>query len=306
MELKSVRIFVMAAKYLNFSKVAETLFLSQSSISKYISSLENELGDKLLIRDTKNVVLTEFGQAFLPHAIAMLDQEEQALDFVHHYKSKGNSQTIRLGVGSSLMSSPPDLLLFRIIRSINKFYEQVPGIHIKMRFCPDQEIRNQVADRRLDMAIVTSNSSQIVSQIGSDMGYAILDRADDYLLYPSLAGSFSSLEELLPRIDTMIYSHDPVPQSVTSELIQKSKIAPALYPCENWSELFISVLDGKGCGVIPETLLPLANECGIRHFPLKELDISSSVYLIWDRERQDEPLLRMAEILTGQFTGVRE
>lgn len=44
MELKSVRIFVMAAKYLNFSKVAETLFLSQSSISKYISSLENELG----------------------------------------------------------------------------------------------------------------------------------------------------------------------------------------------------------------------------------------------------------------------
>ena len=156
------------------------------------------------------------------------------------------------------------------------------------------------------MAIVMSNSSQIASQIGSDMGYSLLERSDNYLLYPALAGSFSSLEELLPRIDTMIYSHDPVPQSITSELIQKCRIAPALYPCENWSELFISVLDGKGCGMIPETLLPLANECGIRHFPLKELDISSSVYLIWDRERQDEPLLQMAEILTGQFTGVRE
>jgi DNA-binding transcriptional LysR family regulator len=302
MDLKSVRIFVMAAKYLNFSKVAETLFLSQSSISKYISSLENELGDKLLIRDTKNVVLTEFGQAFLPHAIAMLDQEEQALDFVHHYKSKGNSQTVRLGVGSALMSSPPNLLLFRVIHSINKFYERVPGIHIKMRFCPDQEIRSQVADRRLDMAIVMSNSSQIASQIGSGMGYSILERSDNYLLYPALAGSFSSLEELLPHIDTMIYSHDPVPQSITSELIQKCRIAPALYPCENWSELFISVLDGKGCGVIPEALLPLANECGIRHFSLKDLNISSTVCLIWDRERQDEPLLQMAEILTEQFT----
>ena len=306
MDLKSVRIFVMAAKYLNFSKVAEALFLSQSSISKYISSLENELGDKLLIRDTKNVVLTEFGRVFLPHAIAMLDQEEQALDFVHHYKSKGNSQTVQLGIGSALMSSPPNLLLFRVIRGINKFYERVPGIHIKTRFCPDQEIRNQVTGRRLDMAIVTSNSSQIASQIGPDTGYSILDRSDNYLLYPALAGNFSSLEELLPHIDTMIYSHDPVPLSITSELIQKCRIAPALYPCENWSELFISVLDGKGCGVIPEALLPLANECGIRHFSLKDLNISSSVCLIWDRGQQDEPLLQMAEILTEQFIDAEE
>lgn len=306
MELKSIRIFVLTAKYLNFSKVAETLFLSQSSVSKYISSLENELGSKLLIRDTKNVVLTEFGQAFLPHAAALLEQEERAQDFVHHYKSKGNSHTVRLGIDSALMSSPPTLLLFRVIRSINYFYENVQGVHVKVKFCPDNEIRSQLADDRLDLAIMTSNSSQINSQLYPGMGYALLDQSDNYLLYPAMAGSFSSLEELLPHIDTLIYSHDPVPQSITSEMIQKCRITPTLYPCENWSELFVFILDGKGCGMIPETLLPLANECGIPYFPLKKLSISSAVYLLWDRERQDDPLLELAQILKDNFAGLGE
>lgn len=302
MELRSVRVFVLAAKYLNFSKVAEMLFLSQSSISKYISALEGELGNKLLIRDTKNVVLTEFGQAFLPYAIELLEQEEQALDFVHHYKTKRIDNTLKVGVGRALMSSPPNLLLFRMIQSINQFYQREPGIHVKLKFYPDHEIRDQIYNRRLDLAIVPINNSQMDGRTYPDMGYVQLDCSDNYLLYPALAGTFPSLEELLPHVDTLIYSHDPVPQSITAELIQKCKINPLLCPCENWSELFIDILDGKGCGVIPEALLPLAEECGFKYFSLKELNITSSVYAIWDNQRQQDTIQALAQILINYFS----
>ena len=83
MDLKNIHVFVQTAKYLNFSRVAETLFPSQSSISKYISALEDEVGEKLLLRDTKCVRLTEFGLRFLPYAEHILAEEERALQFIH-------------------------------------------------------------------------------------------------------------------------------------------------------------------------------------------------------------------------------
>ena len=56
MELKHVKIFVLAANLLNFTKVAEFSFLSQSSVTKYIQCLEEELGGKLFLRgDCRNL-----------------------------------------------------------------------------------------------------------------------------------------------------------------------------------------------------------------------------------------------------------
>ena len=74
MELRHVKIFVLAAEYQNFSKVAEFAFISQSSVSKYIQILEDELGGALFVRDGRHTELSEFGRAFLPHAISILEK----------------------------------------------------------------------------------------------------------------------------------------------------------------------------------------------------------------------------------------
>jgi DNA-binding transcriptional LysR family regulator len=302
MELKSIRIFVLTAKYRNFSRVAETLFLSQSSISKYISALEADLGQQLLIRNTKSVMLTEFGRDFLPYAEKLLEQEENTLDFVHHYASGRVSNTIHMAVDSALMASPPDLLLFRLIRSVNQFYALEPGVHVKLKFYPEAEIRDMLGDQSVDLAVIVVNHGQISEHAYPDMNIALLDHCYNALLYPSLSGVYSTLEELLPHIDTLIYAGDPVPQSITSEFMLKCKISATLQPCENWSELFLNVLDGKGCGIVPETLLPLADECGIRYFKLQELNIVSSVCTVWNRAHQDDAVVKLSQVLRSQFS----
>jgi len=54
--------FLELARQLSFSRAAEKLFISQSSLSKHISVLEDELGVKLVDRTTRSVTLTTAGR----------------------------------------------------------------------------------------------------------------------------------------------------------------------------------------------------------------------------------------------------
>ena len=68
MDLVLFYYFSMLAKYRNFSVAADEVYLSQSSLSKRIKSLEDKLGVELFIRGPRSVELTRAGEALLPYA----------------------------------------------------------------------------------------------------------------------------------------------------------------------------------------------------------------------------------------------
>ena len=57
-----VKCFLAAAESLNFTKDAESMFVSQSVFSRQISAMENELEKKLFYRGNKSVLLTPVGE----------------------------------------------------------------------------------------------------------------------------------------------------------------------------------------------------------------------------------------------------
>ena len=69
----------------SFSRAAQTLFISQSALSKSIHSLEVELEEELFIRTTEGAVPTEFGRAFLAEA-------EQTLQHVSRMKEMASAK----------------------------------------------------------------------------------------------------------------------------------------------------------------------------------------------------------------------
>ena len=65
MELRHVRNFVALAASLNFTRAAERVHVTQSTLSHQIKQLEEELGKQLFNRIGKRVTLTEEGESFL-------------------------------------------------------------------------------------------------------------------------------------------------------------------------------------------------------------------------------------------------
>lgn len=59
-----IKCFLTAVKYMNFSKAAAELYITQPSFSRHISNLETELGTQLFDRSGKSVALTEAGKSY--------------------------------------------------------------------------------------------------------------------------------------------------------------------------------------------------------------------------------------------------
>ena len=82
MEFKHLKIFVTVAKHRSFSKASEELGLSQSSISKYIKALEEEMEVELITRSKKQIALTPAGEVFLAEAEHIISIPPTLPDFI--------------------------------------------------------------------------------------------------------------------------------------------------------------------------------------------------------------------------------
>jgi DNA-binding transcriptional LysR family regulator len=78
-DLDAVRTFVAAVDAGRFQDAAGTLSITQQAVSKRIAGLEKNLGVRLFTRTARGARLTIDGQAFLPHARALLQAEERAI-----------------------------------------------------------------------------------------------------------------------------------------------------------------------------------------------------------------------------------
>ena len=103
METQYLKEAMVLMETLSFSEAANRLFISQSSLSKHIRVLEEELGVSLFYRDRRHVEPTKYGVAILPaaHTIA---QAEQSI--ARTIKSISDNNLITVGVSPSMSNDP--------------------------------------------------------------------------------------------------------------------------------------------------------------------------------------------------------
>lgn len=98
MTTNQIMYFLAVVKYKTFTQAAEELYISQSSLSKQIKALEQELDCTLFSRDNKLNTLTAEGEIFLIYAEKFSESYQQlmaSLNSLHHKVAK---QEITVGV----------------------------------------------------------------------------------------------------------------------------------------------------------------------------------------------------------------
>lgn len=85
----------------SFTRASEELFVSQPAISAAISAMENQLGVKLLSRNSKGVFFTIAGEQFMIYVRKILDEVKAAEKEMEGYSEK-IGQTLNLGISATL------------------------------------------------------------------------------------------------------------------------------------------------------------------------------------------------------------
>ncbi len=142
--LKHLVIFKEVARLKSMSKAAETLFISQPTISQKIQEIETYYDIKLFQRYSKHLGISEEGKIFLEHTNRILDQMDEMDNTFFHKKEE---ISLRLGLTLTVASTfAPQL--------IKNMQDNNPNLHIHVTVDNTQSIENQLLENELDIAIV--------------------------------------------------------------------------------------------------------------------------------------------------------
>lgn len=146
MELRQLQYFVAVAEELHFTRAAARVHVVQSTLSGSISSLEQELGTALLVRNSRRVDLTAAGRALLPEArraLVAADNGRTAVDAVRGLL-RGN---LAIGTVTGLGAVDVPALLAR-------YSQRYPYIDVTLRRDAVGSLVQATVDGDLDLAFV--------------------------------------------------------------------------------------------------------------------------------------------------------
>ena len=303
MDFQNIRIFVMCAKYLSFSRVAELTYTSQPSVSKCISALEAEVGGALFVRNSRKMELTALGEALLPYAESILSKEDEFRGFLHQYHTGQDIHPLVVGISSLLMASLPESLLLPVVNAVDQFQMLYSDTKVKVRYFDEDKLKEMVATGRVDLAVTAINKTHLPQKIQMGYNYLCLDETENFLLFSPALGEFDTLENLLPRLDCLLSVSDQMAMSVTYDFLSKVNAPLRVEPCDNWSDAVIRCKNGQGATILGSTSARLAIRCGVSYFSLTDMDIMTSLCAIWKRDGNDH-IRNFAVILRSCFSDI--
>src|SRR5262249_32470545 len=144
MEFRPLRAFVEVVRQGGFSQAAKTVFATQSTVSKAVKQLENEIGIPLLDRIGHRSVLTAAGEVVYRRGLKLLADREDLLMELDELRGLKRG-SLRLGlapVGSATLFAP----LFATYR------KRYPGVEVRLIERGGSQLESDVRAGEIDFA----------------------------------------------------------------------------------------------------------------------------------------------------------
>jgi LysR family hydrogen peroxide-inducible transcriptional activator len=276
--LKQLRYFEALAQHRHFGRAAEACAISQPALSVQIRELEQTLGSGLFERGARQVALTDLGQEFALRVRDILRSVDELADLA---RSSQERPVGRLRIGVIPTIGP--YLLPAIVGNLTRLH---PGLDIHVRETLTQRLLEELAEGRLDTAIVALPVSEpTLTEVALFAEEFVLVRPDadegKPVPGPDALGEMKLLllEEGHCFRDQAL-SFCKMPSARPRELLDGSSL----------STLVQMVGAGIGVTLIPEMAVPVETRSAsvtVAHF--KDAHPSRTIGMIW---RKTSPLAR--------------
>jgi len=146
MELYALQVFLTVATEKSFSRAAEKLLRTQPAVSLAVQRLEQELGEKLIDRSAKNLLLTDAGRTVAEYA-RRFQSLEQELD--NRLAELRDNSAGRLIIGANESTS------LYLLRHIERYRELHPRIKVQVRRSLSSKLPDELLDGNLELGVIS-------------------------------------------------------------------------------------------------------------------------------------------------------
>lgn len=211
MDLHYLEYIIEIANMHSISRAAENLFITQSTLSQYLSRLESELGVNLFERRRNEMTLTPAGKLYVAACEQMLQQKRE---LYNQLSDMGQAKTGSFSVGIT-----PQWGAVAYSHIIGKFYESYPNVTVKVMEETASPLIRLLQDGELDMAIIplTENSSLPLESMLLQAEELILAIPKEHAKKLSLQNADGSF----PRISIADLKNEPMIFSQSQTTIRK-------------------------------------------------------------------------------------
>lgn len=178
--LSQYRIFYEVARCGNISRAAKELYISQPAISKAIGKLEESLGTRLFLRNSRGVQLTREGNVLYQHvstAFEALNRGEKELKRIHDF----HIGHLCIGVSNTLCK-------YVLLPYLKGFIEKYPHVNISIESQSTVHTLEMLESRKIDVGLVAEPKNR------KNLSFSpVMEISDSFVCTPSY------LENLLLR-----------------------------------------------------------------------------------------------------------
>ncbi len=252
MELRQLRYFVAVADTLNFSRASESLYVSQSALSKQVAELEQELGVLLLERDKRSVRLTRAGELLLPEAKAILMQSEKIVPLLRHEAEEATAdRSIHIGVETRAEDDP---VVHRLLTDgVYRLRRRTPGLRALFWQYDSAELKKALQDGTLDLGVFLHTAPDL----GDALETEVL-REDEMVLvlrsehdYPD---ERAAILDLLAKRGVILVEREPRGQAQILSILDGIGSAPQIRFCRDKTAMILTMESGESTAILPESL----------------------------------------------------
>lgn len=289
MHITQVRYVLAVAKYGNFSRAAESLFLTQPALSLQIKRLEAELGLSLLRRTPKGVFLTEDGQVFCAQGQQVMDAWEALGQRMAERKARPAGR-LRIGVGPRVYAND-------LFEPMVRFLDEHPELSVTFVTDLSDNIMADLAEGRLELALDRLPPADLIPDPERFAAWDLVRERQCILLSPDDPRSQSSELpfEALQGSTIVTGSEGSMEEQIILQDCRNYGITlMQSYRSDNVSTIMRLVRSGKGLVMGPASF---ASYFGVAAVPVLPETYISLSFICLKREARDSRLTLLRKFL---------